>query len=178
MMGRSGKLETACRDFEEDLVLYYYGEGLGAELSRVESHVKGCSRCSRFLDDLRKLLPQMAQPEELPQSFWDNYYREMVGKLAVHRERSSWWRSFFAPMRVWVVPAFGTAAIAVLAVALVLGKGGWSFQPNRSQQNIPSEILTDAKQLEFFNSMDMLESLHVLETLDSTKTESRTSQSS
>ena len=120
----------------------------------------------------------MTRPEELPQSFWDNYYREMVGKLAVHRERSTWWRSFFAPMRVWVVPAFGTAAIAVLAVALVLGKGGWSFQPNRSQQNIPSEILTDAKQLEFFNSMDMLESLHVLETLDSTKTESRTSQSS
>src|SRR5437773_465220 len=48
MMGRSGKLETACRDFEEDLVLYYYGEGSGAERSRVESHVKACSRCSRF----------------------------------------------------------------------------------------------------------------------------------
>ena len=69
MMGRSGKLETACRDFEEDLVLYYYGEGSEAERSRVESHVKACSRCSRFLDDLRKLLPQIARPEELPQSF-------------------------------------------------------------------------------------------------------------
>jgi hypothetical protein len=177
MMGHSRKLETACRDFEADLVLYYYGEGSEAERSRVENHAIRCSRCSRFLNDLGKLLPQMARPKELPQSFWDNYYREMVGKLAAQRERNAWWQGFFAPIHAWLLPAFGTAAVAVLAVALVVGKGGFSLHPNRAQQNLPQEILTDAKQLEFFNSMDMLESLHLLEALDSPKTEA-TSQSS
>jgi anti-sigma factor RsiW len=171
MIGHSRNLEPACREFEEDLVLYYYGEGSEAERSRVENHANSCSRCSRFLSDLHKLLPRMSQPTELPQSFWDNYHREMVDKLAVQRERNIWWRNFFAPARLWVLPAFGTAAVAVLAIALVLGKGGSSFQPNRTQQNLPPEILTDAKQLEFFNSMDMLESLHLLEALDGSKTD-------
>jgi predicted anti-sigma-YlaC factor YlaD len=171
MIERVNKLETACRDFEEDLVLYYYGEGLEAERSRVEGHLKLCLRCRRFLDDLRKLLPQMARPKEMPQAFWDNYHREMVDKLAAHQERRAWWWSWFLPVQSWALPAFGTAAVAVFAFALVLGKGDWTFQPNRSQQNIPPEVLTDARQLEFFTSMDMLESLGLLEALDETKTE-------
>ncbi|MBI2532386.1 MAG: zf-HC2 domain-containing protein [Deltaproteobacteria bacterium] len=67
MMERKQTLETACRDFEEDLVLYYYGDGSERERSRVEVHMRTCARCQRFLDDLRRLLPQMAQPESLPQ---------------------------------------------------------------------------------------------------------------
>ena len=177
-MAHADKLESACRDFEEDLVLYYYGEGAEAERSRVENHFKACSRCSRFLSDLRKLLPQMAQPSEMPDSFWNDYYREMVDKLTAQRERNLWWKNLFAPMRLWIMPAFGTAAVAVLAVGLVLGKGGWTFQSGRPQQKIPQEILTDVRQLEFFNSMDMLESLRLLERLDGTKTESTGSQNS
>jgi predicted anti-sigma-YlaC factor YlaD len=177
MLESSAKLESACRDFEEDLVLYYYGEGSAAERNRVEDHIKSCLRCVRFLADLRKLLPQMARPKEMPPSFWDNYYREIIGKLALQQERSAWWRNLFAPMRVWIVPAFGTVAVTVLAFALVLGKGGWSFQSSHSQQKIPQEILTDSKQLEFFSSMDMLESLHLLEALDGTKQESMPGQS-
>jgi predicted anti-sigma-YlaC factor YlaD len=172
------KLETACRDFEEDLVLYYYGEVLEAERSRVEGHLKLCLRCRRFMDDLRRLLPQMAQPREMPQAFWDGYYREMVDKLAAHQERKARWRSWFLPLQSWALPAFGTAAVAVFAFALVLGKGDWTFQPNRSQQNIPPEVLTDARQLEFFTSMDMLESLGLLEALDGSKIDSTSSQSS
>jgi hypothetical protein len=178
MMAHADKLESACRDFEEDLVLYYYGEGAEAERSRVENHFKACSRCSRFLGDLRKLLPQMAQPREMPDSFWNDYYREMVDKLTAQRERNLWWKNFFAPMRLWIIPAFGTAAVAVLAFGLVLGKGGWTFQSSRPQQKIPQEVLTDVRQLEFFNSMDMLESLRFLERLDGTKTESTGSQNS
>ena len=177
-MGRVDKLENACRDFEEDLVLYYYGEGSETERSRVEGHFKACSRCSRFLGDLRRLLPQMVQPQEMPESFWNNYYQEMVDKLAVQRARGAWWKTLLAPVRVWMIPAFGTAAVAVLAIGLVLGKGGWTFQSSRPQQNIPQEVLTDTKQLEFFNSMDMLESLRLLEALDGTKPESRSSQNS
>ena len=169
-MERKPTLENACWEFEEDLVLYYYGDGSERERSRVEVHVQSCARCGRFLDDLRRVLPQMAQPESLPQSFWDGYYRETVAKLAAQRERSSWWRNLLTPMRAWAVPVFATAAVAVLAIALVVGKGAWNFQSAGSRANIPQEVLTDAGQLEFFNSMDIIESLSVLEALDGGKT--------
>ena len=169
-MERKQTLETACRDFEEDLVLYYYGDDSEAERGRVEVHIRTCVRCQRFLDDLRRLLPQMAQPESLPQSFWDGYYRETVAKIAAQRDRSSWWRNFLAPMRAWALPVLATASVAVLAVGLLIGKGGWNPQAVRPRANIPQEILTDASQLEFFNSMDMIESLPALEALDGGKT--------
>jgi len=170
MIERKQTLETACRDFEEDLVLYYYGDDSEAERGRVEVHIRTCVRCQRFLDDLRRLLPQMAQPESLPQSFWDGYYRETVAKIAAQRDRSSWWRNFLAPMRAWALPVLATASVAVLAVGLLIGKGGWNPQAVRPRANIPQEILTDASQLEFFNSMDMIESLPALEALDGGKT--------
>ena len=75
-------LQSACKEFEEDLVLHYYCETSDEERRRIGEHLCGCLRCQSFVDDLRRLLPQMARSEELPQSFWDNYYRETVAKLA------------------------------------------------------------------------------------------------
>jgi len=166
-------LENACKEFEEDLVLYYYGDGSPAERDRVEKHIQRCGCCFRFLEDLRKLLPQMAKAKEIPASFWDNYYKEVVEKLAIQQERGAWWRSFLTPLRAWTVPAFGTAAVAVFAVALILSNGNWDFSLNPSGEKIPQEILTDTNQLEFFKSMDMLEALSRLEVLDGTKLETR-----
>ena len=162
-------LETACREFEEDLVMYYYGDGFDAERRRVEEHLQSCHCCKRFLADLRKLLPQMAQPREFPREFWANYYDETVKKINAHQGKGSWWRDFLTPMRLWMVPAFGTAAVAIIAFALVLGKGGPNSQPDRLVEKIPTEIMADVNQLEFFKSMDMLESLRLLESLDRTK---------
>lgn len=169
MKAQKQNLEPACPAFEEDLVMYYYGDGSAEDRRRVENHLGGCQKCQRFLQDLRGLLPQMARPKEMPQTFWDNYYREMKQKLATERERKSWWRTWFAPIGGWMVPAFGTAAIAALAVGLVIGKGNWNLQSQRSEEVIPQEILTDAKELEFFNSLDMLESMPKLEKEDGTK---------
>jgi predicted anti-sigma-YlaC factor YlaD len=169
MTERSDTLRTACKDFEEDLVLYYYGDGSAADRSRVESHLQSCSSCHEFLDDLRKLLPQMAKPSELPPMFWDDYYSEMVQKLAVYEERHAWWKSLFVPMRGWMVPAFGTAAVAALAIGLVVGRGHWHYPFSQTQEQIPQEILADTNQLEFFESMDLLENLSSLETQDGSK---------
>jgi hypothetical protein len=165
------RLPAACREFEEDLVLHYYGDGSESERNRVEAHLENCAPCHAFLEDLRRLLPQMAKPNELPQSFWDNYYRETLAKIAGLEERKLWWRNIFAPMRAWMLPAFGTAAVAVFAVALVFTKGYWPFSPNQPPEKIPQEIMADTNQLEFFKSMDMLEALSKLETLDGTKLE-------
>lgn len=172
MKERRVALENACGEFEADLVLYYYGEGSQVERLRVESHLEACQRCNRFLDDLRGLLPRVSKETELPQTFWDNYYREVVDKLDRERERKSRWRNLIPTFGTWAVPAFGTAAVAVIAVALVFGKGDWSLRWTRAQQeSIPQEILSDSRRLEFFESMDLLESLTALENMDGSRTE-------
>ena len=51
----SDTLRTACKDFEEDLVLYYYGDGSENERIRVQGHLQTCSSCREFLEDLAKI---------------------------------------------------------------------------------------------------------------------------
>jgi predicted anti-sigma-YlaC factor YlaD len=121
-MKKSAPLASACKAYEEDLVLHYYGENSEDEKRRTERHLAECRSCQKFLDDMRRLLPQIAQSEEMPQSFWDDYYRETVSKLAIQDERKNWWRSLLAPMQNWMVPAFGTLAVGVLVVGLMFGK--------------------------------------------------------
>jgi hypothetical protein len=72
-------------------------------------------------------------------------------------------------MRMWMIPAFGTAVIAALAFGVVLGKGNLSSLYNQPQERIPREIVTDTEQLEFFRSLDMLEALSGLEGLETSK---------
>ena len=162
-------LETMCKGLEEDLVLYYYGEIADDEKRRIDQHLGNCSGCGRFLEDLHRLLPQMALPEELPQSFWDDYYRETVAKLNHQREQKFYWRNLFAPMRMWMIPAFGTAVVAALAFGLILSKGNLNSLYDQPQERIPRELVTDTEQLEFFRSMDMLESLSAIEQLETSK---------
>jgi hypothetical protein len=160
-------LENACAEFEPDLVLYYYGDGTEAERRRVEAHLQGCSRCDRFLADLRGLLPQMAVKAELPENFWNDYYREMVQKLDEARERKPWWRTLIPNFGGWAVPAFGTALVVVLATAMMFGRDDLTPRSNQAQyEMIPQEIMSDSSRLEFFKSLDMLESLSTLEKMD------------
>jgi predicted anti-sigma-YlaC factor YlaD len=166
-------LQSACKEFEEDLVLYYYGEVSPVERKRVEDHLAGCSGCRSFSDDLHRLLPQMAQPKELPQTFWDNYYREVMDKLAEQQARSSWWRDLFVPMRSWAVPAFGAAMVLVLGLTLTLDNIPWNSPGEQKQAAIPQEILSDPNTVEFFRSLELVESLRTLEALDSSGGEAK-----
>jgi hypothetical protein len=178
MTKRLKDLESACKAYEEDLVLHYYGDNNDADRDRITRHLSSCSRCRVFIDDLRRLLPQMAQTEEMPQSFWDGYYRETVAKLVEHEQRKYRWRSFFAPLHTWMVPAFGTVAVVVMVVSLLFGKGNLGFFMEQSSAKIPQEILVDSNQLEFFKSMDMLESLDNLEEQNGKPSELHNTQSS
>jgi len=165
-------LDNACKNFEEDLVLHYYGENNRVERRRVEQHLSICHGCKSFVDDLYRVLPSMAEQQKLPQTFWDNYYRETIAKLAEQDERKHWWRGWFAPIKTWMVPAFGTVAVGVLAVTLLTGKVNVSNDSN--PVNIPQEVLADSNQLEFFQSLDMLESLDKLDEQDSNKPDAKT----
>lgn len=171
MKQRKDPLATACKALEEDLVLYYYDELDPSQKGRMEQHLGGCGDCRRFVEDLRRLLPQLAAPQELPQSFWDGYYRQTVAKLAERQEQKYWWRKLIAPVRMWMIPAFGSAAVAVLALGMILGKGNLDHLYHQSQERIPREIAADTEQLEFFRSLDMLESLKTLERLEGVQAE-------
>jgi len=175
MKNRVAPLEGACKDYEEDLVLYYYGDCGAAERATIEKHLVQCLRCGKFVDDLGRVLPQMAPKPELPQAFWDSYFRETMAKLEEQTERQSWWRRWLAPMNGWLVPALGTAAVAVLAIVLVLEKREVATTIDAASSTIPAEVLVDSNQLEFFKSLDILESLSTLEAQDSVKPEPKTS---
>jgi hypothetical protein len=164
-------LATACKRYEEDLVLHYYGENNQSQRLELEHHLADCSSCRGFLDDLRTLLPQVAPMEEMPQSFWDRYYRETVAKIAEYDARRFSWRSFFAPMQSWMVPAAGTVAAAVLVVGLMFGKDNLKLFIEPRVERIPQEILADKNQLEFFQAMDMIEALGRLEAQDEPKSD-------
>jgi predicted anti-sigma-YlaC factor YlaD len=178
MANRKSGLKNACKEYEEDLVLYYYGENNDAERRRVGQHLAACERCRLFVEDLHRLLPQMAKAEEMPQSFWDNYCRETMAKLAEQEERRNRWRSWLAPARTWMVPAFGTVAGMVLVVGLLFGQGNLGYFLDRASRSIPEEIIADRNQLEFFKTMDMLESLEKLEYQDGASIELNTVPSS
>ena len=171
-------LQSACKEFEEDLVLYYYGETNDSERRRIGQHLSGCGRCQKFMGDLYRLLPHMAQCEDVPQSFWDNYYRETMAKLAQQEQRKRWWQGLIPQMNVWMVPAFGSVVMVVLVVALLFGKDNLSLFSPRPSENIPHEILADDNQLQFFESMDLIESLSKLEAQDEQKPKAIDSQSS
>jgi len=64
--------------------------------------------------------------------------------------------------------------VGVLAVTLLLGKVNISTDSN--PVNIPQDVLADSNQLEFFQSLDMLESLDKLDDQDSNKPEAKTSK--
>jgi hypothetical protein len=170
-------LASACKQYEEDLVLHYYGETSHDERSKIENHLADCMSCKSFLDDLRRLLPQITQTEKMPQSFWDNYYRQTVAKLADYDERKFSWRAFFAPMRMWMVPAFGTVVAAVLVVGLMFGKDNIRLFVEPRAERIPQEIIADKNQLEFFESMEIIEALGKLEAQDEPKTDVTPSES-
>jgi len=175
MENRIAPLEGACKNYEEDLVLYYYGESGAAEHATVEQHMAQCQPCRKFVDDLGRVLPQMAPKPELPQAFWDSYFRETMAKLDEQAARQSWWRRWLAPMNGWLVPAFGTVAVAVLAIVFMLEKRDVVSTIDSATANIPAEVLVDSNQLEFFKSLEILESLSTLEAQDGAKPEPKTS---
>lgn len=177
-MKKNSPLSGACKKYEEDLVLYYYAESSAADSHRVERHLSACIACRRFVDDLRGLLPQLAKCQELPQTFWDSYYRETVTKLQEREARHYGWRNLLEPMRTWLVPALSTAVVAVLALGLLIGRGSLPLFMNGSSANLPEEIIADANQLEFFRSLDMLESFNQLEEHDGGRIKPKSDRSS
>jgi anti-sigma factor RsiW len=158
---------AACTQWEEDLVLHYYGELRGSERAAVEDHMRGCEPCRFYLKELESILPLTVKPDEPPQAFWDNYSRELRRKLTEVRERKSWWQSLASFLQPWAIPVSATAAVAILALTLTLGKGFWGSKEVPQDDEAFMEILPAAENLEFFKTMEVLDAMDFLEDMGS-----------
>lgn len=156
---------NACKSFEEDLVLYYYGELGGNERVAVEDHLPVCQPCRLYLKELESILPLTVKPDTPPQSFWDDYSREMRRKLAEAGERRSWRQRLALFLRPWAIPASATALVAVLALTLTFGKGFWTSKEIPRDDEAFMEILPMAESLEFFETMEVLDTMDLLENM-------------
>jgi predicted anti-sigma-YlaC factor YlaD len=154
---------VACTNWEEDLVLYYYGELDGSERATIEGHVQRCEACRSYLKEMESILPLTVEPDEPPQAFWDNYSREMRGKLTEVTARKSWWQSLASFLQPWAIPVSATAIVAILALTLTLGKGFWSSKEVPQDDEAFLEILPAAENLEFFKTMEVLDAMDFLE---------------
>jgi anti-sigma factor RsiW len=154
----------ACANNEQDLVLYYYGELNEAERAAIEAHTGTCSGCRSYLEQIAAILPRTAQADEPGQAFWDQYSREMRRKLDEAGSRS--WRQIIAEwLQSWRVPAMAAAAVAVMALTFTLGKGFFRAKDAPPEDQSLMEVLPVAENLEFFNNMEMLDAMDLLESL-------------
>jgi anti-sigma factor RsiW len=165
MIVRDKPASQPCRNLEEDLVLYYYGELAETDRRDCEAHLKDCEACRASLAAMSKLLPITVAHDEPPPTFWNDYSRELRQKLDLAAERKSWWRSLaglFAPIPV---PALATGAVLLLALTLTLGRGLWQASTLAPDDEALIEVLPMAEQLDFFSTMEILDNLDLLETL-------------
>jgi anti-sigma factor ChrR (cupin superfamily) len=137
-------MTTVCNEFEQDLVLYHYGELSGDGRDQLANHLGACPACASYLKELAALLPLTVNTDEPGQEFWQNYSREMRHKLADLQEKKPWWQ----------------------ALAVTLNTS------NKTTTDVPSadpalmEVLPMAENLELFNNMDVLENIEVLEVME------------
>jgi anti-sigma-K factor RskA len=153
----------SCKAYEQDLVLYYYGELAEDELRRTEVHLRECNSCRQTLESLRSLLPLTVKEDHPPQSFWDDYSRELRGKLDQVEAKESWRDRFVSLIRPWPVPAAATAIVILLALTLTLHRTLWRPEQAPPVNGEIFEIIRMTDDVEFYKNLDLLDSMDLLE---------------
>ena len=125
MIAQDKPASKACRNLEEDLVLYYYGELAESDRGRCVAHLNDCEHCRATFAEMGKLLPITAAHDEPTTTFWNDYSREMRQKLDLAAQRKSWWLSIAGLFAAIPMPALATGAMLLLALALTFGKNLW-----------------------------------------------------
>lgn len=165
MTEKNRALVSPCAEREENLVLFHYGDLAGAERETLQMHLQSCAACAGYLKDLDALLPLTIATDEPGQSFWMDYDRELRRKIDNLGETTTWKqtvRNFFKPP--WV-PAFATAAVVALALTFTMSRDFWSSSDPAKDAMVILELMPVAENLEFFNAMEVLDHLDLLESM-------------
>jgi hypothetical protein len=161
MAQRVNPRQRGCREYEQDLILYYYGECTAAERSRIGRHLELCGACQEFFDGLRLLLPLAVQTDEPPEGFWQSYSRDLRVKLVAAKPEPYWRGLLSKCLTPW--PALATGLTLLLALTFTLTRERWQKQEPPPAQEALLEVLPLAENLDFFSAMDLLDSLDLLE---------------
>jgi anti-sigma factor RsiW len=162
-------MSTVCNEFEQDLVLYHYGDLSTEDRDRLTTHLRACPGCATYLKELAALLPLTMNTDEPGEEFWQNYSREMRHKLVDLQEKKSWWQALHAALRPWTLPAL--AGTAVVALAMILNTSNQITTDVSSADPALMEVLPMAENLDLFNNMDVLENIEVLEVMEGSANE-------
>ena len=163
---------------ETELIPYLRGELSADERARVGAHLEGCAQCRESADASSALLSNLARViEGVRDPNWAEYRGELKRKLRASQAASASvrgrWRRVREDLRL---PAFGwpsmtmaTAAVAVLAIAIVIHRGSGSV-PGVDQLELQQELSsTDVGLLANYHvveHLDLLENYDVIEHLD------------
>jgi hypothetical protein len=117
---------------EDELTLYYYGEGDARRRRDVENHIEGCAACASVYRDISGTL-RIIVPPEVP--FRGDQYGLEVWQRIRHRlpEREApWWASLVRFDRLAPIAAAAALVIAAFAVGRV-----WPRSPERAPAASP-----------------------------------------
>ena len=159
-------MSTACNEFEQDLVLYHYGDLSGESRDRLVIHLRACPDCATYLKQLAALLPLTVNTDEPGEDFWQKYSREMRHKLTELQQKKSWWQELQALLWPWTLPALAGTAVVALILTLNIPNKTAVVDDGPTPDPALMEVLPMAENLEVINNMDVLESIDVLEAME------------
>lgn len=162
---------------ETELIPYLRGELSADERARVESHLEGCALCRESADASAAMLSNLARVvDDVRDPDWAAYRGELKRKLRAAHEtqgpaRGRWWADLQRQVLGWPSIAMATAAVAVLAIAIVMHRGsGSSHAPGVDQLELQQELSSaDVGLLANYRvveHLDLLENYDVIEHLD------------
>jgi anti-sigma factor RsiW len=158
---------------ETELVPYLRGELSADERARVAAHLEQCAQCREAAKASSAILLNLVRAvEEVREPDWAQYRGELMRKLRKAQAGSGraperWWTR---PVFGWPSMAIGAAAVAVLAIAIVMHRGGGPNAPSVDQLELQQELSSaDVGLLANYHvveHLDLLENYDVIEHLD------------
>ncbi len=127
-----------CREFDEHMIDFLFGEMQPAESRQVRLHLEGCTKCANRLDESRAVIDIVSKDEEEP-SPWVG---QRIMAMAREPRESRWavfWRSLsFRPAAV--IPAF--VAVCALGAVSYTMYNTW-FEGEGTVQKVAHRALPD-----------------------------------